>query len=126
MAHQLVIRNGTVLDGTGAEGGIADVAVDGGRITAIGAVQAHGETEIDAEGRLVTPGWVVIDFPSLSVSPPELAFDLPANGRRLLQRASGYAQTIVSGEIVMRDGEHTGALPGRLVRGTQSRPEAAL
>ena len=56
--HDLVIRNGTVVDGTGAERFEGDVAIDGGRITAIGAVPARGRSEIDARGSLVTPGWV--------------------------------------------------------------------
>ena len=46
-----------------------------------------------------------------------MADDLPAGGRRLLQRAKGYVATIVSGDVTYRDGEATGALPGRLVRG---------
>ena len=59
MAHDLIIRNGTVIDGTGTEGVRADVAVDGDRITAIG--DLSGETarrEIDAAGLLVTPGFI--------------------------------------------------------------------
>jgi N-acyl-D-aspartate/D-glutamate deacylase len=59
----------------------------------------------------------VIDFGRLNVERPYMAFDLPAGGRRLLQRARGYEATIVSGEIVYREGEATGALPGALVRG---------
>ena len=51
----------------------------------------------------------------------EVAYDLPAGGRRLVQRADGYVATIVAGQITYRDGEPTGALPGRLVRGA-SRP----
>jgi N-acyl-D-aspartate/D-glutamate deacylase len=50
---------------------------------------------------------------------PEIAYDLPGGGRRLLQRADGYLATIVNGEIVYQNGEATGALPGRLVRGPQ-------
>ena len=46
-----------------------------------------------------------------------MAYDLPAGGKRLLQRARGYRATVVAGEITYRDGEPTGALPGRLVRG---------
>jgi N-acyl-D-aspartate/D-glutamate deacylase len=46
--------------------------------------------------------------------------DLPAGGRRLVQRARGYRATLVGGEVVMQDGEHTGALPGRLVRSRAS------
>ena len=62
----------------------------------------------------------VIDFDSLRVEAPRMAFDLPAGGKRLLQGARGYDATIVSGEIVYRDGEATGALPGKLVRGPQA------
>jgi N-acyl-D-amino-acid deacylase len=60
MAHDLVIRNGNVVDGTGAEPVAADVAIDGDRITAVGDVDGKGTREIDAEGRLVTPGFVDI------------------------------------------------------------------
>ncbi len=60
MAHDLVITGGTVVDGTGAPARRADVAVDGDRITAVGAVDAAGARVIDAEGRLVTPGFVDI------------------------------------------------------------------
>lgn len=58
--HDLVIRNGTVVDGTGAPRRAADIAVDGGVISIVGAVENAGRKEIDADGRLVTPGWVDI------------------------------------------------------------------
>lgn len=59
MAHDLVITGGTVVDGTGAPARRADVAVDGDRITAVGEVDAGGARRvIDAEGRIVTPGFV--------------------------------------------------------------------
>src|SRR3712207_4680407 len=61
----------------------------------------------------------VIDFDGLRLRHPEMHFDLPAGGKRLLQRADGYLHTIVAGEEVYVNGEHTGALPGRLVRGAQ-------
>ena len=64
----------------------------------------------------------VIDFDRLRLHPPEIKHDLPAGGRRLVQRADGYTATIVSGVPVYRDGEATGALPGRLVRGPQDLP----
>ncbi|MEZ5137728.1 MAG: amidohydrolase family protein [Acidimicrobiales bacterium] len=60
MAHELVIRGGTVVDGTGADARTADVAIDGGRIVAVGQVADAGTTEVDADGALVTPGWVDI------------------------------------------------------------------
>jgi N-acyl-D-aspartate/D-glutamate deacylase len=62
----------------------------------------------------------VIDFDSLKVEAPVMAFDLPAGGKRLLQGAQGYDATIVSGEIVYRSGRAMGALPGKLVRGPQN------
>ncbi len=64
----------------------------------------------------------VIDFEQLRPRRPEVHADLPAGGRRLLQRADGYRHTVVLGEEIMHDGEPTGALPGRLVRGPQAAP----
>jgi N-acyl-D-aspartate/D-glutamate deacylase len=60
MSHDLVIRNGRVIDGTGAESFAADVAVDGDSITSVGVVDAPGAKEIDAKGHAVTPGFVDI------------------------------------------------------------------
>jgi N-acyl-D-aspartate/D-glutamate deacylase len=62
----------------------------------------------------------VIDLDRLAVARPEIAYDLPAGGKRFMQRAEGYVATIVSGVPIMRDGERTGALPGRLIRGRQT------
>ena len=59
----------------------------------------------------------VIDHDRLTLHAPEVRYDLPAGGRRLVQRADGYDATIVSGAVTYRRGEATGALPGRLVRG---------
>jgi N-acyl-D-aspartate/D-glutamate deacylase len=64
----------------------------------------------------------VIDLEALTLHAPKMAFDLPAGGKRLLQTAEGYRHTFVSGVEVYADGEHTGALPGRLVRGAQPAP----
>jgi N-acyl-D-aspartate/D-glutamate deacylase len=64
----------------------------------------------------------VIDFDKLHLHAPDIAHDLPLGGRRLIQKADGYAATIVSGTVVSRDGTPTGALPGRLIRGQQARP----
>ena len=61
----------------------------------------------------------VIDLDRLGLDPPRMAYDLPAGGKRLLQRAHGYRHTFVAGVEVYHDGEPTGALPGRLVRGPQ-------
>jgi N-acyl-D-amino-acid deacylase len=59
----------------------------------------------------------IIDFDKLRLFRPEAVYDLPAGGRRLVQRAEGYRYTVKSGEVTFEDGEHTGALPGGLVRG---------
>ena len=61
----------------------------------------------------------VIDFDGLRLHAPEVVGDLPAGGKRMLQRASGYRQTFVAGVEIMADGESTGATPGRLVRGAR-------
>ncbi|MEP6660590.1 MAG: amidohydrolase family protein [Acidimicrobiales bacterium] len=67
----------------------------------------------------------VIDPEEIGMRAPEMAFDLPAGGKRLLQRATGYVHTIVSGQEVYSRGEATGPLPGRLVRGSQPEPAAS-
>jgi N-acyl-D-amino-acid deacylase len=70
-------------------------------------------------GRL-TPGLRadinVIDFDNLKVRKPELVHDMPAGGRRFVQRVEGYETTLVAGTPIFKRGEHTGAMPGRLVR----------
>ena len=66
----------------------------------------------------------VIDYDNLTLHAPEVVYDLPSGGRRLVQRASGYVATIVAGQITYRNGEPTGALPGRLLRGATSAPVA--
>jgi N-acyl-D-aspartate/D-glutamate deacylase len=77
---------------------------------------------------LVQPGYRadlnVIDYDRLKLKAPSVAYDLPTGGRRLVQRAEGYTATIVAGEVTYRDGEPTGALPGRLLRGATSAPAA--
>ncbi len=69
---------------------------------------------------LITEGMIadinVIDFEELRLHRPEAVFDLPAGGRRLVQRAEGYEITIKSGEVIFNNGQHSGALPGKLVR----------
>jgi N-acyl-D-aspartate/D-glutamate deacylase len=78
-----------------------------------------------ADRGLLAPGYKadlnVVDLDRLTLNAPEVAYDLPTGGRRLVQRADGYRATVVSGSVVYRDGEATGNLAGRLVRGP-SRP----
>jgi N-acyl-D-aspartate/D-glutamate deacylase len=59
----------------------------------------------------------VIDFERLRLFRPEAIHDLPAGGKRLVQRVEGYRYTVKSGQVTFEDGRHTGALPGGLVRG---------
>jgi N-acyl-D-aspartate/D-glutamate deacylase len=66
----------------------------------------------------------VIDYDRLNLRPPEVHYDLPMGGRRLLQPIDGYDATIVSGIITQRGGQPTGARPGRLVRGVRPDPKA--
>ncbi|MBS0520220.1 MAG: amidohydrolase family protein [Proteobacteria bacterium] len=84
-----------------------------------GTAEAYG---LDDRG-LLAPGCKadinVIDFDGLAVGRPEVVYDLPAGGRRLIQRASGYRHTFVSGVETVRNDELTGDRPGRLVRGPQ-------
>ena len=65
----------------------------------------------------------IIDFDSLRLHRPEAIFDLPAGGRRLVQRPEGYETTIKAGEIIFDNGVHTGALPGKLVRRNNEKRE---
>lgn len=78
----------------------------------------------DDRGRLA-PGLKadvnVIDFNALRLHAPEIRYDLPAGGRRLVQRVDGYIATFVSGAPVFENGEYTGATPGRLVRASNAR-----
>jgi N-acyl-D-aspartate/D-glutamate deacylase len=67
-----------------------------------------------AEGRKADLN--LVDFDALRLHAPEMVFDLPAGGRRLVQRADGYVATLVAGEVTVEQGEPTGARPGRLVR----------
>ena len=64
---------------------------------------------------------IVFDPATIGPEMPEVANDLPAGARRLVQRARGLSATVVNGEVVLREGKHTGALPGQLLRGPLAR-----
>jgi N-acyl-D-amino-acid deacylase len=64
----------------------------------------------------------VINYQQLGFDKPRMAYDLPADGRRLVQRARGYVATICSGHIIVENDAFTGAMPGQLVRGPQPSP----
>lgn len=68
----------------------------------------------------------LIDYENLTLHHPYMVRDLPAGGRRLMQKADGYVQTIVSGVTVQEQGVATEALPGKLIRGPQAGPRVLL
>jgi N-acyl-D-aspartate/D-glutamate deacylase len=74
-----------------------------------------------ADRGVIAPGFRadlnLIDLDRLGFDAPSMAFDLPANGRRLVQRGRGYLATFVNGVQTVADDEFTGELPGRLIRG---------
>jgi N-acyl-D-aspartate/D-glutamate deacylase len=67
----------------------------------------------------------VIDFDALHIHAPEMVYDLPAEGRRFVQKIDGYDYTVQSGEVTYEGGRPTGALPGKLVRGPQAAPSVS-
>ena len=77
---------------------------------------------------VIAPGYKadlnLIDYEALHLERPEMVYDLPANGKRLVQKAKGYRMTINSGKITYENGVHTGALPGKLIRGGKTGPAA--
>lgn len=77
---------------------------------------------------LVAPGYRadlnVIDFDKLGLEPAYMAYDLPAGGRRLLQKARGYVATVCNGVVISENDTPTGELPGKLLRGGQVDPRA--
>jgi N-acyl-D-aspartate/D-glutamate deacylase len=83
-----------------------------------------------ADRGVIAPGYKadlnLIDFAALGLSAPRPVYDLPAGGRRLTQDARGYVATVTSGEVTYANGEATGALPGRLVRGGRAAPGGAV
>jgi len=64
---------------------------------------------------------IVFDADKITPMMPSVEHDLPAGARRLKQKAAGLKATVVNGEVLLRNNEHTGALPGRLLRGPLAR-----
>ena len=77
-----------------------------------------------ADRGVLAPGYKadvnVIDYDELRLEDPEMVYDLPAGGKRLIQRAQGYRATICAGVVTYENGEHTGEYPGRLLRAGQT------
>ncbi len=86
--------------------------------------RAYGMTDRGALQAGLLADVNVIDFERLRLHRPEALYDLPAGGKRLVQRVEGYRYTVKAGEVTFEDGEHTGALPGALVRGGRERAAA--
>jgi N-acyl-D-aspartate/D-glutamate deacylase len=103
---------------------------DGKRITLENAVKRQSRDTALLYGLsdrgLIAPGMLadinIIDFDKVKLGKPWLAFDLPAGGKRLLQKAEGYVATIKSGQVTFRDGAYLGIHPGKLIRGPQTAP----
>jgi N-acyl-D-aspartate/D-glutamate deacylase len=144
VARQMMIHKDTLSglgDGGAHVGTICDASFTTYALTHWGRDRPHGRFELPwlikrqtrdtaaavglLDRGLVQPGMKadlnVIDFARLQLRRPYIVHDLPARGRRLMQKAEGYVATIVNGVVTYREGEPTGALPGRLVRGAQPR-----
>ena len=93
-------------------------------------IRAQTKDTAEAVGLLdrgvIAPGYLadlnVIDFDRLKLKVPYMVYDLPTGARRLMQDAEGYVATIKSGQVIYREGQATGALPGKLIRGRQAAP----
>jgi N-acyl-D-aspartate/D-glutamate deacylase len=141
--HEMLVHPGTVLglgDGGAHCGLLCDASLpsymlshwarDRSRGDRLGLEQAvHLQTRCTAalygfdDRGVLAPGYLadlnVIDFDALAIEAPVMVYDLPAGGRRMIQRARGYAATVKRGAVVREDDEATGERPGRLLRGPQ-------
>ena len=108
--HDPVIDNARIVDGSGAPARPGSVAVSGGRITAVGIGSGEAAREwLNARGLVLAPGFI----------DPHTHYDvhdLPGGGKRLVAQARGIHATLVSGQVLYRDGAHTGAWPGAVLR----------
>jgi N-acyl-D-amino-acid deacylase len=146
--HEMLVHPGSVLglgDGGAHCGLLCDASLptymlthwvrDRSRGARLGLEQAvHMQTRSTAslygfdDRGLLAPGYLadlnVIDLDALAVDAPTVVYDLPAGGRRLVQRARGYGATVKRGVVVREDDQSTGERPGVLVRGAQPAPSA--
>ena len=146
--HEMLVHPGSVLglgDGGAHCGLLCDASLptymlthwvrDRSRGARLGLEQAvHMQTRSTAslygfdDRGLLAPGYLadlnVIDLDALAIDAPTMVYDLPAGGRRLVQRARGYGATVKRGVVVREDDESTGERPGVLLRGAQPEPSA--
>jgi N-acyl-D-amino-acid deacylase len=146
--HEMLVHPGSVLglgDGGAHCGLLCDASLptymlthwvrDRSRGARLGLEQAvHMQTRSTAslygfdDRGLLAPGYLadlnVIDLDALAIDAPTMVYDLPAGGRRLVQRARGYGATVKRGVVVREDDQSTGERPGVLVRGAQPAPSA--
>jgi N-acyl-D-aspartate/D-glutamate deacylase len=146
--HEMLVHPGSVLglgDGGAHCGLLCDASLptymlthwvrDRSRGARLGLEQAvHMQTRSTAslygfdDRGLLAPGYLadlnVIDLDGLAIDAPTMVYDLPAGGRRLVQRARGYGATVKRGVVVREDDESTGERPGVLLRGAQPAPPA--
>lgn len=104
MAYDLLIKDVRIIDGSGMPSFNGDVVVSNGHIVEVGRIDGDAQQTIDADGQVVAP------------LEQHMVADLPAGERRLVQKAQGYKALVVNGQVLMEDGEHTGAYPGRILR----------
>ena len=117
MTYDVMIKNGTIVDGTGAPSYVGDVAISDDKIVAVGEPAAL--YDLQGRGSLVPGAFAdinVIDFDALKLRGVEYWHNLPAGAGRFTQKAEGYRHMFVNGQHFMQDGEHAGALAGTVLR----------
>ena len=94
MNHEIVIRNGLIVDGTGAEPFVGDIAVDGDTIAAVGEVSGDGKEEIAADGLAVTPGFIDLHTHlDAQIGGIPCSRPFPGTGSRLLSSATAGSRS---------------------------------
>ena len=120
--HELVIRGGTIVDGTGRERFEGDVAIDAGRIAAVGSVAERGRRELDAKGHVVAPGWVDTEMSHGALSSAEgdtirhaIPLGRPGTPGEIAGPIAFLASDMASylhGQILSVNGGAVGSMPG--------------